>query len=112
MSAHSFPRHGAAPRLDIAEVAQAALPHLPELCRRWLPGGKQIGAEWTCGSLAGEPGASCKVNLRSGRWADFATGARGGDAVSLAAALHRLTQGEAAERLAQMLGMGGASDGR
>jgi putative DNA primase/helicase len=102
----------AAPRPGIAEVARAALPHLPELCRRWLPGGRIIGGEWTCGSLAGEPGKSCKVNLRTGKWADFATGEKGGDAVSLAAAVHRLTQAEAAERLAQMLGMGGAFNGR
>lgn len=100
------------PRLDIAEVARAALPHLPELCRRWLPDGRQLGAEWTCGSLAGEPGESCKVNLRTGRWADFATGAKGGDAVSLTAAVHRLSQIEAARRLADMLGMGGATNGR
>ena len=30
---------------------------------------------------------SFKVNLRTGRWADFATGDKGGDAVSLAAYL-------------------------
>jgi hypothetical protein len=97
---------------DFPALARAALPHLPELCRRWLPGGKEIRREWVCGSLAGEAGASCKINLRTGEWADFATGAKGGDAVSLAAAVHRLTQAEAAERLAQMLGMGGANHGR
>ena len=69
MSAPPLPRHCAVPRLDIAEVARATLPHLPELCRRWLPGGKQRGDEWICGSLTGEAGASCKVNLRPGRWA-------------------------------------------
>lgn len=93
-------------------VARAALPHLPELCRRWLSGGKEIRREWVCGSLAGEAGASCKINLRTGEWADFATGQKGGDAVSLTAAVHGLTQAEAAERLAQMLGMGGAHHGR
>jgi len=112
MTAHPFPSHSAEPRLDIAEVARAALPHLPELCRRWLPGGKQRGHEWICGSLAGEAGESCKVNLRTGRWADFAAGAKGGDAVSLAAAVHRLSQIDAARRVAQMLGMGGAQDER
>jgi len=112
MSAHPFPKFDAAPRLDIAAIARAALPHLPELCRRWLPGGRQIGAEWTCGSLAGEPGESCKVNIRTGRWADFNNGAKGRDAVSLTAAVHRLSQIEAARRLAAMLNMGGATDGR
>ena len=99
-------------RLDFAEVARAALPHLPELCRRWLPGGRLIGAEWTCGSLTGEPGESCKVNIRTGKWADFNNGAKGRDAVSLTAAVHRLSQIEAARRLAAMLSMGGSTDGR
>lgn len=99
-------------RVDIPTVARAALPHLPELCRRWLPGGRLIGREWTCGDLAGAPGESCKVNFRTGKWSDFATGERGGDAVSLAAAIHRLSQREAAERLALMLGMAGIADGR
>ena len=96
---------------DIAAVARAALPHLPELCRRWLPGGKEIKREWVCGSLAGEAGASCKINLRTGEWADFATGQKGGDAVSLAAAKYGLTQAEAAQRLAEMFGKGGAKHG-
>ena len=33
---------------------------------------------------------SFSVNTRTGRWADFATGDRGGDVVSLAAYLHGL----------------------
>ena len=57
-----------------------------------------MGREWTCGALSGEPGQSCRVNLRTGRWCDFATGQKGGDAVSLCAAIHRLSQKEAAER--------------
>ncbi len=100
------------PSISIADVARAARPHLPELCRRWLPGGRLMGHEWTCGSLSGEVGTSCKVNIRTGKWADFASGDKGGDAVSLCAAVHRLSQLEAAQRLAKMLGMGGATDGR
>ncbi len=95
--------------VPIAAVAAAALPHLPALCARWLPGGRRVGREWTCGSLRGEPGASCKVNLATGRWADFATGQRGGDAVSLAAAIFGVSQAEAACRLSAMLGLEGAA---
>ena len=94
------------PHLDFAAIHRAALPLLEALCRRWLPGGRRIGAEWTCGSLRGEAGASCKVNLRTGRWCDFATGESGGDVVSLAAAVHRMGQAEAARGLARMLGIG------
>jgi putative DNA primase/helicase len=89
--------------VDFEAVNAAALPHLLDLCRRWLPGGRLIGREWTCGSLAGEPGRSCRVNLESGKWADFATGERGGDPVSLAAAVWKVTQAEAALRLAELL---------
>ena len=94
--------------VDFAAVNAAALPALEALCARWLPGGRRIGAEWVCGSLSGEGGESCKVRLagpRRGRWADFATGARGGDVVSLAAAVAGISQAEAARRLVQMLGV-------
>ncbi len=93
------------PRLDFAAVNRAAMPHLETLCRRWLPGGRRVGNEWTCGSLRGEAGASCKVNLRTGRWCDFASGEKGGDPVSLAAAVHRIGQVEAARNLARMFGI-------
>lgn len=98
-----------APRVDIPTVARAALPHLAELCRRWLPAGRLSGREWICGDLRGNAGESCRVNLVTGRWGDFAEGRFGGDAVSLAAAIHGLSQIEAARRVARMLGM---EDGR
>ena len=47
---------------------------------------------------------SFKINLRSGKWADFATPDKGGDVISLAAYLSGLRQTEAARRLADMLG--------
>jgi len=47
---------------------------------------------------------SFAVNLITGKWSDFATGDRGGDVVSLAAFLFNLSQGDAARRLAEMLG--------
>jgi putative DNA primase/helicase len=91
--------------VDFAAINGAALARLPELCRRWLPGGRLIGREWVCGNLRGEPGASCKVNIATGRWADFATGQKGGDVIALAAGIWRVSQGEAARRLAELLGM-------
>ena len=51
------------------------------------------------------------MNLRTGRWADFATGDRGGDPVSLAAYLHGLGQYKAARKLAEMLGVAGRETG-
>lgn len=91
--------------VDFASVNRAALARLPDVLARLLPGGKRVGLEWHAGSLRGEPGDSCRVNLRTGRWADFATGDKGGDPVSLAAAVASVPQAEAARRLGRMLGM-------
>src|SRR3954470_24291047 len=88
-------------------VAAAALPHLPVLVRRWLPGGRREGNEWVAlNPRRGDrrPG-SFKVNLRTGRWADFATPDRGGDIISLAAHVFTLSQAEAAQKIAGMLGI-------
>jgi putative DNA primase/helicase len=67
--------------------------------KQWLPNGKKIGPNWCVGSLAGEEGESLKIHARKGVWSDFATGEKGGDPVSLYAAIHGIGQGEAAKRL-------------
>jgi putative DNA primase/helicase len=91
--------------IDFPAIARAALPHLPVLCERWLPGGRRVGREWICSSLSGGRGQSCRVNLVNGRWCDFATGDKGGDAISLAAAVHHLNQADAAREISRMLGL-------
>src|SRR5690348_15056701 len=88
-------------------IASAARAQAESIVARWLPSGRREGAEWialnpTRGDA--KPG-SFKVNLRTGSWADFATGDRGGDLVSLAAYLFRLKQAEAGLRVAGMLGL-------
>jgi hypothetical protein len=50
---------------------------------------------------------SFKVNRYKGRWADFATGDKGGDPVSLVAYVANVSQAEAARLLARMLGLEG-----
>ncbi len=91
--------------IDFAATNQASLNHLPELLSQILPGGKVQGREYVCGNLAGGSGQSCKVNLDSGKWSDFATDEKGGDPVSLMAAIHGIPQGEAANRLNDHLGI-------
>jgi hypothetical protein len=103
----------ASSRPDFAAVNRAALARLPEVLARLLPGGRAVGAEWRAGSLRGEAGESLRVRLhgdRAGRWCDFATGEKGGDPVSLAAAVAAIPQDEAARRLARMLGLRGRAD--
>jgi hypothetical protein len=51
------------------------------------------------------------VNISTGRWADFATNEKGGDVVSLAAAVWRVSQREAARRLGELLGVEGCRHG-
>lgn len=92
-------------RLDFAAVNAAAMRVLPSLLHRWLPQGHREGYEWCVGSLAGEPGHSLKINLRSGLWHDFATGEGGSDPVSLAAAIFRIKQSDACRKIAIMLGV-------
>lgn len=65
----------------------------------WLPKGRRQGREWCLGSLGGEPGQSLKINIDSGKWQDFSTGEKGGDLISLYAALHGLNQGDALQQL-------------
>ncbi|WP_129351157.1 hypothetical protein [Solidesulfovibrio carbinolicus] len=86
-------------------VNASALGRITELLTTWLPGGRQEGQEYVCASLDGGQGRSCKVNLATGMWADFATDAKGGDLVSLFAAIHDLRQSDAAQQLAENLGV-------
>ena len=94
-------------KVNFSEVNQAALVSLPAILSRWLPNGRCEGQEWV--SLnplrSDKKRGSFKVNLRTGKWSDFATGDRGGDPISLGAYLHGLGQLEAAKRLAKMLGV-------
>ena len=94
-------------RIDFAAINAAANSELPTLLARWLPDGRVNGREYEARNpRRGDrhPG-SFRVNLRTGRWSDFATGDSGGDPVSLAAYLFGLSQIDAARRLADMLGV-------
>jgi hypothetical protein len=92
-------------RIDFASVNAAALQELPTLLARWLPDGRINGREYEARNPRRNDRSlgSFRVNTRTGRWADFATGEKGGDPVSLAAYLFNLSQIEAAGRLADML---------
>ena len=78
-----------APRDRFERLNATLLPQLPALVKQWLPSGHAVGVEWTAINPRRHdrrPG-SFRVNLRSGRWADFAAGEAGGDPVSLYAYL-------------------------
>jgi putative DNA primase/helicase len=86
--------------MDFKQLANQLLSSASYLLVDWLPGGALYGAEYTCGSLQGGVGRSCKVNVHTGKWADFSTNEKGGDLISLYAAIHGITQKESARRLA------------
>lgn len=86
-------------KLDFNALAQRLLLGSETLVPQWLPGGRRRGHEWVCGDLGGSEGDSCSVNLLSGRWADFATGDKGGDLISLYAAIHEISMGDAYREL-------------
>ena len=85
--------------MDFRGLADRLLADADRLLAQWLPAGKRIGAEYRVGSLAGEAGQSLSINVRTGRWADFHTGERGGDLIDLYAAIHSLELGEAYREL-------------
>lgn len=101
-------RNASSCEIDFAGVNRAALPRLATLVRELAPNGKRIGREWVAlnPTRPDRRIGSFKINLKSGRWADFATGDRGGDVVSLVAYVMETTQGEAARYLDDLLGGG------
>jgi hypothetical protein len=105
------PHFAAWPRpINFKVINRAAQQALPILLARWLPNGKRVGREYVAlnPTRLDRRAGSFKVNLETGRWADFATGDKGGDVVSLAAYLFKLRQSDAARRLADALGLGDA----
>ena len=93
--------------IDFRSINQAAVPALPAILARLLPGGKITGGEYVVRNptRADHRPGSFKINVRTGHWADFATGDRGGDLISLVAYLENCPHVEAARRLARMLGL-------
>jgi hypothetical protein len=91
--------------IDFPGINRAALAALPVLLHRWLPDGRRRGREY----VARNPTrndlhlGSFSVNIATGRWADFADGAKGGDVISLFAYLRGIPQADAARELACLL---------
>lgn len=96
--------------VDIGKVAAAALDAVERLLMQWAPNGKRRADEWVAANptRADEKPGSFKINMLTGHWADFATGDKGGDLVSLYRYLFGFaSQVEAARDLADVLGVTG-----
>ena len=87
----------------IADLAKSSsLTIVSHLC----PRGKREGHEWVALNPTRHDKSlgSFRINLRTGKWADFATGDRGGDLISLWAYIKGTTQYEALRELHNWLG--------
>ncbi|MCP5291909.1 MAG: DUF927 domain-containing protein [Burkholderiales bacterium] len=90
---------------EIRKIASYALGSIDSVLNHWLPGGRRNGQEYLpLNPKRGDssPG-SFSINVKTGKWSDFASGDKGADLVSLVAYLEDLTQSEAAKRVANFL---------
>ena len=96
------------PSIDFDVVKSAALADIRGVLGRFLPGGKVVRGEYVALNprRADRHPGSFRINVTTGRWADFAVDAKGGDLISLVAYLKDISQLEAAKGLSQMLGVG------
>lgn len=93
--------------VDFKEINRIAAMSSATLLGHLLPSGKRIGAEWVALNPKRDDRSlgSFRVNMNTGKWADFAIGVKGGDFISLAAYLLDLRQFEAAKRITAILGV-------
>lgn len=93
--------------IDFAVINQAALASMDSLLRQILPGGQIRNGEYVAlnPTRADRHLGSFTINIRTGRWADFATGDKGGDVISLVAYVRGIRQSKAAGHLAALLGV-------
>src|SRR3990167_10783197 len=80
---------------DFRGLADTLLSDAQNKLQTWLPNGRLIGHEYCVGDISGNHGDSLKVNINTGKWADFSTNQAGGDLLSLYAAIRGIKNGEA-----------------
>jgi hypothetical protein len=94
-------------RIDFRRINAAAVRNGEAVAQAFLPDGRREGREWTARNprRADRRLGSFKVNLDSGKGADFASGDRFSDFVGMVAFVEAISQREAALRLAEALGV-------
>jgi hypothetical protein len=95
--------------LSAHEITQRLAARIVDLSRLLLPKGYREGAEWRCGSIAGDSGDSLGVHLtgtKAGIWCDFSTGQKG-NALDLVREVLRLDVRAAIEWALRWLGLQG-----
>ncbi len=92
--------------IPYAEIAIAALSNAESLLRAWLPDGTTKSGEYkvTNPNRADNKVGSFSINVRTGKWGDFATNDAGNDLISLYAYLEGVEQWQAAIDIADQIG--------
>lgn len=93
--------------MEVTEIVENLNSQLGAVAKHLLPGGREVGREWECGSIHGENGRSMKLCLqgaKKGRWSDFATG-ESGDVLDLWAATKGLSLSAAIQEAKAFLGV-------
>lgn len=93
------------PDIPFKAIADQALLSIDTLLGRWLPDGKTQSGEYKATNplRADNKIGSFSINIRTGKWADFATNDAGNDLISLYAYLEGLSQVDAAIEVADMI---------
>ncbi len=93
-------------KLDFQSINRRASDQMRATLSHFLPGGVVRGEEYIVRNptRADRRPGSFKINMRTGHWADFATGDRGGDVISLVAYINRIGQLDAARLIEEMIG--------
>ncbi len=93
-------------KINFTQVKNYLKGHEEAILRQLLPTGKKTGNEY----IALNPKRSDKnlgsfrINTMTGKWADFATGDKGGDIISLYAYIKGINQLNAAKELLRLIG--------
>lgn len=105
---NSRKRHKNSGKIDFTLIASTALSNCASVLRTILPDGRREGPEWVSRNPTrnDKSEGSFRVNMNTGKWADFATDARGGDLISLTAYVNHRSQIDAARWLSERFNFG------
>jgi len=94
--------------ITIKEISRRLSDQVESVCRKLLPGGKQLQNEWVCGDSGGSSGDSLKVHLDGahvGEWRDWANQDEHGDLLDLWRFSQGITAKEAITQAKLFLGI-------
>jgi predicted P-loop ATPase len=85
--------------MDFKSKVEALKPYQDSILFEICPGGEVRGTEYRASTISGGKGQSFSFNLRTGVWADFASGEKGSDIVSLYSKIKNINNGQALKEL-------------